>query len=186
VLGWTDAARDLQQRAAFAGRHRPQDDWPDVDDAALVRDLDEWLAPELRARRVAGRAGLEAIDMTRVLRDRLGHHRLRRLDDAVPRSLALAGGRTVPVHYDGDGGRPTVRVKVQDAFGTGVTPGSHPTAAGEAIVFELLSPAGRPVQVTADLPGFWQGSWAAVRKEMAGRYPKHAWPADPTTNAGRR
>jgi ATP-dependent helicase HrpB len=80
----------------------------------------------------------------------------------------------VPVDYSGD--RPAAEVRVQDAFGTT----AHPTVGGVPVVLSLLSPAGRPVQVTADLPGFWAGSWADVRKDMAGRYPKHAWPADPS------
>jgi ATP-dependent helicase HrpB len=83
----------------------------------------------------------------------------------------------VPVDYEGERA-PAIHVKVQELFG--VT--EHPTVAGGRVpvVVHLLSPAGRPVQVTSDLPGFWAGSWHEVRREMAGRYPKHAWPADPT------
>ena len=81
----------------------------------------------------------------------------------------------MPIDYTGE--QPTIAVRVQELFGTTV----HPTIAGGRIpiVISLLSPAGRPVQVTADLPGFWAGSWSAVRKDMAGRYPRHAWPLDP-------
>ncbi|HUR23847.1 MAG TPA: ATP-dependent helicase C-terminal domain-containing protein, partial [Acidimicrobiales bacterium] len=96
------------------------------------------------------------------------------LDRVAPATLPV-NGRRVTVDYSGP--QPTVAVRVQDLFGTAV----HPTVAGGKVpvVLQLLSPAGRPVQVTADLPGFWAGTWADVRKEMAGRYPKHSWPADP-------
>ncbi len=184
ALHWSDGARDLQHRASFAARRDARVVWPEIDDATLLATLDDWLAPELRARRAAGRADLEAVDLVRLLRNLLGHHLVRRLEEIVPRSLTLARGRTVPVQVDVEGRRPTVRVKVQDAFGTARVPGTHPTLAGEPIVFELLSPAGRPVQVTADLPGFWAGSWAGVRKDLAGRYPKHDWPVDPTAEDG--
>ncbi|MDQ3107347.1 MAG: ATP-dependent helicase HrpB, partial [Actinomycetota bacterium] len=184
ALPWTESARDLQRRNAFARRHRPVDAWADLGDAALSADLADWLTPVLTVRWASSRSDLDALDVTAILRQRLGgSHIARRLDEVVPRTLTLARGRSVAISYDP---RPTVAVRVQDAFGTGIAPGSHPTVAGEPIVFELLSPAQRPVQITADLPGFWTGSWAAVRKELAGRYPKHAWPVDPTADADRR
>jgi ATP-dependent helicase HrpB len=192
VLGWTPAARALQGRAAFAAvRHasppapdgrsgsgpahgggRAPEEWPDLSNAGLVASVDEWLVPLLG--RATGRADLEAVDMLAVLRRRLGH-RVTDLERTAPATITLAGGRQVSVDYSGD--RPAAEVRVQDAFGTTV----HPTVGGVPVVLSLLSPAGRPVQVTADLPGFWTGSWADVRKDMAGRYPKHSWPADPST-----
>lgn len=177
VLPWTEAARDLQRRVTFARRQEPSA-WPDLGDEALVRDIDEWLAPALQAGRASKRPDLDRLDLVRILRDRLGgHHRVQRLDQLVPRQLTLAAGRSATIDY-GDG-RPTVRVKVQDAFGTATTPGTHPSVAGAPVVFELLSPANRPIQITSDLPGFWTGSWHAVRKDLAGRYPKHRWPEQP-------
>ena len=146
--------------------------WPDVSDAGLLASVDEWLVPLLH--KASGRADLEAIEMSGVLRRLLGH-RVAELDRVVPAAITLAGGRQVPVDYGG--GQPAAEVRVQDAFGTT----THPTVGGVPVVLSLLSPAGRPIQVTADLPGFWQGSWADVRKDMAGRYPKHSWPADPST-----
>lgn len=181
VLPWTDAARDLQRRAAFAAvaGAAGSEDVPPLDDGALLRHLADWLEPTLRARRASTRGDLERLDVHRLLIDRLGgHHVAHHLDDLVPRRLRLARGREVAIDYVDD--RPTVRVRVQDAFGTATTPGSHPTVAGRPVVFELLSPAGRPVQVTADLPRFWTGSWLAVRKDLAGRYPKHEWPERPS------
>ncbi len=113
--------------------------------------------------------------MTTALRARLGHRLARDLERVAPSSLVVAGGRQVAMDYSGD--RPVMAVRVQDLFGTA----THPTVADGRVpvVLQLLSPAGRPIQVTADLPGFWAGTWASVRKEMAGRYPKHSWPVDP-------
>ena len=169
ILHWSDAARSLQRRVAFARRVSPQE-WPNLSDEGLLANLDEWLLPLLG--KASGRADLEAVDLASVLRRTLGH-RVADLDRMAPTSITLAGGRQVRVSYESE--QPSAEVRVQDAYGTTV----HPTAGGVPVVLSLLSPAGRPVQVTADLPGFWKGSWADVRKDMAGRYPKHSWPADP-------
>jgi ATP-dependent helicase HrpB len=171
ALHWTEKARALQARAAFA-RRTFGGEWPDLSDAALLASLDDWLAPLLAG--ATGRAGIEAVDVAGALRRQLG--RLGpELDRLAPTHLTVGGGRRVTVDYSGP--QPTMAVRVQDLYGTA----AHPTVAGGTVpvVLQLLSPAGRPVQVTADLPGFWAGTWADVRKEMAGRYPKHPWPADP-------
>ena len=172
ALRWTDKARGLQHRAAFA-RRVLGDTWPDLSDAALLATLDDWLAPLLA--RATGRADIEAVDVTAALRARLGHQLARELDRVAPARLAITSGRNVAVDYSD--GQPVMAVRVQDLFGTA----THPTVADGRVpvVLQLLSPAGRPIQVTADLPGFWAGTWAAVRKEMAGRYPKHSWPTNP-------
>ncbi|CAA9272125.1 MAG: ATP-dependent helicase HrpB [uncultured Acidimicrobiales bacterium] len=172
ALHWTDKARALQHRAAFA-RRALGDRWPDLSDAALVATLDDWLAPLLA--QATSRADIEAVDVTSALRARLGHQLARELDRVAPTNLTIASGRTVPVDYSD--GQPVMAVRVQDLFGSA----THPTVGDGKVpvVLQLLSPAGRPVQVTADLPGFWAGTWAEVRKEMAGRYPKHSWPLDP-------
>ncbi|MGI8983983.1 MAG: ATP-dependent helicase C-terminal domain-containing protein, partial [Acidimicrobiales bacterium] len=161
----------LQARACFA-RGALGERWPDLSDAALIATLDDWLAPLLAG--ATGRAGVEAVDVAGALRRRLAHL-APELDRQAPSTLTVASGRHATIDYAGP--HPTAAVRVQDLFGTAV----HPTIAGGAVpvVLQLLSPAGRPVQVTADLPGFWAGTWADVRKEMAGRYPKHPWPADP-------
>jgi ATP-dependent helicase HrpB len=175
VLGWTDAARALQQRAEFA-RRVIGPPWPDLSDAALVGALDDWLGPLLIG--ATTRAALEAVDVASVLRSRLGHRLAAELDRVAPATIALGSGRRVPVDYSGD--QPSIAARVQELFGTT----THPTVADGRVplVVRLLSPAGRPLQVTSDLPGFWTGSWASVRKEMAGRYPKHAWPLDPSAS----
>ncbi len=172
ALTWTDAARSLQRRVAFL-RRTFGDDWPDLSDEALVADLEEWLTPRLA--NAVGRAGIEAVDVTASLRARLPHRRLAELEVLAPTSVPIAASRRLRVDYGTD--PPSAAARIQDLFRVA----THPTIAGGRIplVLHLLSPAGRPVQVTADLPGFWAGSYAAVRKEMAGRYPKHRWPLDP-------
>lgn len=173
LLGWNDAARALQARIGFVRRSQPEaGEWPDLSDTALLATLDEWLVPLLG--NAVGRADLAAIDMSTVLRRMLGH-RVAELDRLAPATFTFAGGRQVPIDYSGD--QPAAAVRAQDAYGTT----THPTAGGVPILLSLLSPAGRPIQLTSDLPGFWDGSWADVRKDMAGRYPKHSWPPDPST-----
>ncbi|HEX6420403.1 MAG TPA: ATP-dependent helicase HrpB [Acidimicrobiales bacterium] len=178
ALPWTGAARSLQARVAFL-RAIFGDPWPDLSDASLRRRLDDWLAPLLAG--ATGRSDLARLDMARVLRGLVPPRLHDDLDRLAPESLAVPGGRRVPLRYgDGDPGDPPVlAVRVQQMFGATETP----TVAGGRVpvTLELLSPADRPVQVTSDLAGFWSGSWLEVRREMAGRYPKHAWPEDPAT-----
>jgi ATP-dependent helicase HrpB len=178
VLSWTDRSQQLRRRMAFAARHLG-DDWPRVDDKVLLASLDKWLVPFLH--RATSRADLAAVDMEMVLTTLLSWDQHNELDRLVPATLTTAAGRTVEIDYQRD--NPTVSVRVQDMFGTV----AHPTIAGGLpLTIELLSPADRPIQITNDLPGFWSGSWAMVRKELAGRYPKHQWPADPSTAVPKR
>ena len=172
ALAWTPGARALQGRLGFLYR-LDADRWPDVSDAALLADLDRWLAPYLVA--ATGRRDLERIDLAATLRSGLDHRSIVDLDRLAPSHVEVAGGRCFAIDYGAEGG-PAMAARVQDLFGTD----QHPSVAGGGVpvVISLLSPAGRPVQVTADLPGFWRGSWSEVRKEMAGRYPKHDWPVD--------
>jgi ATP-dependent helicase HrpB len=172
VLRHTDASTSLRQRVTFLHR-TVGEPWPDWSTERLVAAVDDWLTPYLGG--AAGRADLERIDLVPVLRSQLPWPAGAELDQLAPPSLDLPSGRSVPVDYAGD--LPDASVRVQDLFG--VT--RHPTAGGVPIRLHLLSPADRPIQVTSDLPGFWAGSWAEVRKEMAGRYPKHQWPTDPAT-----
>jgi ATP-dependent RNA helicase HrpB len=174
-LRWTPAARSLQTRAGWARRALGAD-WPDLSDPALAARAEEWLVPLLRG--ATGRAGLARVDPALPIRAALGR-RLAELDRLLPPTLKLPGGRSAPIDYRDDA--PRAAVRVQDLFGTTV----HPSVADGRvpITLELLSPAGRPIQITADLPGFWTGSWRQVRKEMAARYPRHPWPEDPTTAA---
>lgn len=182
ALGWDDNTTSFRHRVAFAAASDPTAGWPDLSDAALLTTRRDWLAPRLLAAR--GAKDLSRVSMAAVLRDLLGPPATHRLDIVAPRVVVLVGGRRLEVSYAD--GRPSARVRAQDLFGQTI----HPTVGPGRVpvVLEVLSPAGRPVQVTADLPGFWAGSWQMVRKELAGRYPKHAWPTDPAAAAvpGRR
>lgn len=166
LLPWSAGAAALRTRAAYAG--------VPLDDATLVARLDEWL-PAL----VAGKRRLDAIApgaLTDGLRTLLGWDALRQIDRLAPADFTSPAGSTHAIDYGAEAG-PTVELRVQALFGLDV----HPVV-GEArvpLVLSLTSPAGRPIQTTRDLPGFWRGSWSAVAKEMRGRYPRHPWPDDP-------
>jgi len=177
VLGWSATSIGLRQRVDFLHR-TVGEPWPDWSVDHLTASLDEWLAPYLPG--ATGRRDLERVDLAMVLRSQLPWPAGAELDQLAPSHLELPTGRSVPIDYSDD--EPGAAVRVQDLFGTTV----HPTAGGRPIVLQLLSPADRPIQITADLPGFWAGTWADVRKELAGRYPKHQWPDDPATAAPKR
>jgi ATP-dependent helicase HrpB len=185
ALPWTDRARSLQARVGFL-RAVLGEPWPDVSDAALRRQLDDWLAPVLAAAGATGRADLDRVDLVRALRGMVPAEVVGDLDRLAPAAVTVPSGRRVPLDYGhgAPGDPPVLAVRVQEMFGTRQTP----TVAGGRlpVVLHLLSPAGRPVQVTSDLAGFWSGSWQEVRKEMAGRYPKHDWPDDPAHAVSRR
>jgi ATP-dependent RNA helicase HrpB len=174
VLGWTASAIHLRERVEFLHR-TVGEPWPDWSVVTLVRTLDSWLAPYLTG--ATGRRDLEALDVATVLRSQLPWTVGADLDRIAPPQLELPTGRSVPIDYADDSPRASVRV--QDLFGLT----AHPSVGNTPIVLTLLSPADRPIQVTSDLPGFWAGTWNDVRKEMAGRYPKHRWPSDPTDPA---
>ena len=186
ALPWTDAARSLQARLRFL-HAVVGEPWPDVSDAALRRRLDEWLVPLLASTGATGRADLDRIDLVRVLRQTAPPEVAGELDRLAPSELTVPSGRRVRLDYrtaGAPGDPPVLAIRVQDMYGSSKTP----TVAGGRVpvVLHLLSPAGRPVQVTSDLAGFWAGSWREVRREMAGRYPKHDWPDDPATAESRR
>ncbi len=148
---------------------------PAMDDASLMDSLETWLLPHLAGVRSA--AGWEGFDPLPALRAMLDWPQMQALDRAAPAEFTTPLGRRVAIDYSG--GAPEVAVRLQEMFGTVV----HPVAAGQPLKVTLLSPAGRPVQTTTDLPGFWATSYADVRKDMRGRYPRHPWPEDPTVAA---
>ena len=176
-LKWTDAARQAQARIAWMRRVEGET-WPDLSDAALVAAVRDWLAPHLHGR--SRLADLAALDVTALLLDALPWDRRRALDAALPARVALPGGRSAAIDYARD--VPTLEARAQHLFGLAAMP---PLAGGRVpLQVALLSPAGRPVAVTGDLAGFWKGGWADVRRDMRGRYPKHAWPEDPAAASG--
>lgn len=176
-LAWTEAARALRVRLRWLEAAVPELALPRQDDATLAATLDEWLGPFLAGCR--GLADLARVDLAEALLARLSAEQRRALDRLAPPRLALPSGRSVPIDYGR--GEPVVAVRVQELFGMD----RHPMVLEGRVplVLELLSPAGRPIQRTRDLPGFWRGSWAEVRRVMRGRYPKHAWPEDPLSAA---
>ncbi|MGW5450378.1 ATP-dependent helicase C-terminal domain-containing protein [Nocardia sp. NPDC003979] len=179
LLRWSDDARTLRDRLAFLHRTLGAP-WPDVDDDALLAALDSWLGPELATAR--RRADLARIDAGTALRRLLPWPEAARLDDLAPERLEVPSGSRVRVDYSAD--QPVLAVKVQEIFGWTTPPA---LADGRAtLLLHLLSPAQRPVAVTADLPSFWQTGWPQVRADLRGRYPKHAWPEDPTRTPAHR
>jgi ATP-dependent helicase HrpB len=166
LLPWSHAARALRQRAAYAG-----DD--ELSDAALIERLDEWLPALVDGRRrlsdIPGSALFQALE------NLLGWEGKSRLDKEAPPHFTSPLGTAHSIDYGAEGG-PAVELRVQALFGLA----EHPMVGRTPLVLRLTSPAGRPIQTTRDLPGFWKGSWAAVAKEMRGRYPRHPWPDDPT------
>lgn len=167
-LPWSDTAQHVRARAGFAGVEA-------LSDAALVDMLDAWLAPILNGKRKLSDIGHGALQSA--LLDHLGRDAQQRLNKQAPAHFVAPGGQTHFIDYDAPGG-PTVTLRVQALFGLT----THPTIGPQKmpLILSLTSPAGRPIQTTRDLPGFWAGSWADVAKEMRGRYPRHNWPDDPT------
>ncbi|MEU6095567.1 ATP-dependent helicase HrpB [Streptomyces sp. NPDC047079] len=174
LLRWPPGALVLRQRLAFLRRHL-DDPWPDVSDEALHARVEEWLEPELsRARRHADLARIDAGQaLTRLLPWSTGD--AARLDELAPERITVPSGSAVRIDY-ADPERPVLAVKLQEMFGLQ----ESPAIAGVPVLVHLLSPAGRPVAVTADLASFWREGYRAVRAELRGRYPKHPWPEDPS------
>jgi ATP-dependent helicase HrpB len=172
-LPWSKALAQWRDRVTFLRRHEGED-WPDLSDPALAASVDKWLAPILSDKTALEQ--VEADAFANALHSLLPWNLRRRLDLDAPTHFEAPSGSRVPVDYAAEEG-PKIAIRVQELFGLD----RHPAVAGGRVplVIELLSPAHRPVQVTRDLPAFWRGSYAAVRAEMRGRYPKHPWPDDP-------
>jgi ATP-dependent helicase HrpB len=175
ALPLSKALAQWRERVMFL-RQAEGDEWPDLSDEALIESADEWLAPHL-----VGKSGLGEIGpdlLSEALRSLLPWNLQRRLDAEAPTHIEVPTGSQIPIDYGTEEG-PILAVRVQELFGLD----KHPTvAAGRVpLILHLLSPAQRPIQITRDLPGFWRGSWAAVRADMRGQYPKHPWPEDPLT-----
>ncbi|MGJ8616879.1 MAG: ATP-dependent helicase HrpB [Sulfitobacter sp.] len=159
--------------ARFLSRARLMDaGFPDFSEAHLMDTLEDWLLPHLSGLRST--ADWKRFDMLPALEARLDWDQGQALDRAAPPAFQTPLGRNVPIDYSG--AQPQISLRLQEVFG--VT--EHPMIGGQPLQMTLLSPAQRPVQVTTDLPGFWASSYADVRKDMRGRYPRHPWPEDPT------
>ena len=174
ALPWDDAARSIRARIAFVGTLEPGGGWPAMDDDALMADLEVWLGSALDG--ITRLDALGRVELGAALRERLDHDQRRRLDLLAPTHVSVPTGNARPVDYGGPDG-PVLAVRLQELFGAR----QGPSIGGGRVplLLHLLSPAGRPVQVTRDLAGFWAGSYAEVRRDLRGRYPRHPWPEDP-------
>ncbi len=177
LLTWDDTALQTRARVMFM-RGLEGEPWPDWSDACLRAALGDWLGPALD-----GAANLRGVDVSRALLGALAYELRRRLDQEAPAVFVTPANSELTIDYTGEAG-PALDVRLQELFGQD----KHPCIANgrTALTLRLLSPARRPVQTTGDLPGFWRGSYAAVRTEMRGRYPKHPWPEDPLNAAPTR
>lgn len=173
LLTLDDTVRSLQGRVAMMKAAFPEREWPDFSDGALLATLEEWLAPHIAG--VNNSKRLAQLDVAGLLRQQLDYRQQRELDQLAPTHLTVPSGSRIRLDYTAES--PVLSVKLQELFGLRETPS---IAEGRVMVLlHLLSPAGRPIQVTRDLKGFWDGAYQQVRKELKGRYPKHPWPDDP-------
>jgi ATP-dependent helicase HrpB len=174
-LPWSKAQIQLRQRVEFL-RAAGGDIWPDLTDGALANRVAEWLAPFLAGKTKLSEIGAD--DLGAALESLLPWSLKRRLDEEAPTHFEAPTGNRHAIDYEG-AGAPALHIRVQELFSLT----RHPSIANGRLplTLHLLSPAHRPIQITRDLPGFWKGSWAAVRAEMKGRYPRHPWPDDPTS-----
>ncbi|HET9047839.1 MAG TPA: ATP-dependent helicase HrpB [Chiayiivirga sp.] len=176
ALPWTESTRQWRERVRCLRLWLPEAGWPDFSDEALLADLDQWLRPSL-----VGKRRLDALseaELATALKSCVDWSQRERVDALAPSRIRVPSGMDRAIHYAHDS-EPVLAVKLQELFGLADTPR---IAEGRvALTLHLLSPAGRPLQVTRDLKGFWERTYPEVKKEMKGRYPKHPWPDDPWT-----
>jgi ATP-dependent helicase HrpB len=172
ALPWTKDLRSLQARVMFL--RRPDGEaWPDLSDTALMATLGVWLAPYLRG--ISRRGHLDRLDLAGAIRAQLDWQQQKTLDREAPTHVTVPSGSRIPIDYSGE--TPVLAVRLQEMFGLAQTPA---VAGGRVpLLLHLLSPAGRPAQVTKDLASFWAGAYRDVRRDLRGQYPKHHWPDDP-------
>jgi ATP-dependent helicase HrpB len=177
-LPWSKGLSQWRDRVMFL-RRAEGDEWPDLSDTTLGKNFD-WLAPFLAGKTALSQ--LSADEFGNALQALLPHPLPRRLEKEAPTHFTAPTGSSIPIEYSEEG--PKLAIRVQELFGLS----QHPAIANgkTPLIIELLSPAHRPVQVTRDLPSFWRGSYAAVKSEMRGRYPRHPWPDDPVQAAPTR
>ncbi|SLN26724.1 ATP-dependent RNA helicase HrpB [Roseovarius gaetbuli] len=169
-LNWSAPARRFVARVSLM--RDAGEDLPDMTDAALLDSLEEWLLPFLKGVKTA--QDWKRFEMLEALRARLSWDQMQALDRSVPGAFTTPLGRKIPIDYSGE--HPEIALRLQEMFGQT----SHPMVGRTPLRVTLLSPGHKPVQTTMDIPGFWANSYADVRKDMRGRYPKHPWPEDPT------
>ncbi|NUL37495.1 ATP-dependent helicase HrpB [Kosakonia sacchari] len=181
VLNWTPDAEQLRLRLHCAAKWLPEVDWPAVDEASLLENLEQWLLPQMSG--IRSLRELKALDLSQALQNAMPWSLRQRLDSELPAHYTVPTGSRIAIRYHEDN-PPALAVRMQEMFGEATTP---TIAQGRvALVLELLSPAQRPLQITRDLSAFWVGAYREVQKEMKGRYPKHVWPDDPANTAPTR
>ncbi len=173
ILPWNNESIQLMARFNFLAGTDTDEKWPDVSDEALLESLESWLMPHLNG--VSRISQISEADITRALTSILSWHQQRKLNALAPTHVRVPSGSLIKLDYC-KGDVPVLAVKLQEMFGCRSTP---TVAGGIPVTLHLLSPAGRPVQVTRDIIGFWTGAYSDVRKELKGRYPKHPWPDNP-------
>ncbi|WP_135228525.1 ATP-dependent helicase HrpB [Deinococcus fonticola] len=178
LLKFTPEAEQFRARVDSLRHWRPEDSWPDLIDAGLLATLEDWLGPSLTT--VRTRDDLARVNLLPALQGRLTWPQPQQLDQLAPTHLTVPSGSRVRLEYRPDGQNPILAVKLQELFGLADTPTVN--GGRTPVLLHLLSPAGRPVQVTQDLRSFWNSSYFEVRRDLRGRYPKHPWPDDPWTH----
>ncbi|SON48253.1 ATP-dependent helicase HrpB [Vibrio tapetis] len=177
VLPWNEASTALLERLRCAVNWLPEQDWPDVSKQGLLEQTERWLTPYMAG--IKNAAGLKKIDLVQALNAYLGWPLNQELDKWLPTHYTMPTGSRKRIRYQAEH-EPILSVRMQEVFGEQDSP---LIALGrKKVVLELLSPAQRPLQITQDLAGFWQGAYNEVKKEMKGRYPKHVWPDDPANH----
>ncbi|MBU1405957.1 MAG: ATP-dependent helicase HrpB [Proteobacteria bacterium] len=174
VLPWSDKARELQGRMESMRLWQPEADWPEVSDGCLLETLAQWLSPYLTGMRSLEH--LKKLDLCAILAAQLDWQQQSQLDREAPTHLTVPSGSRIKLRYI-PGEPPVLAVRLQEMFGLADTPKVCNNRV--PVLIHLLSPAQRPMQITQDLRGFWEGAYHEVKKELRGRYPKHHWPDDP-------
>lgn len=177
VLGWEETLDIWQARVLSIRKWRPEENWPDVSEDALLNTLESWLAPFLSG--IGKLSELQKLNAFEILNSILTWEQQNRLEALAPTKIQVPSDSMIKVNYSRDGAPPTMEVRLQEVFGMLETPKVN--EGRTKIVMHLLSPGFKPVQVTQDLRSFWQNTYAEVRKELRTRYPKHSWPEDPWT-----
>jgi ATP-dependent helicase HrpB len=174
ALNWTPQAVQFRIRVEFLAHLFPLEGWPDFSDEALLGGLETWLAPFLG--KINSLTEVGRVDLLQPLKAMLPREQARRLEEGAPTHLSVPSGSRISVQYTADSA-PVLAVKLQELFGLAETP---TVAWGRSpVLLHLLSPAGRPIQITGDLRNFWNTVYPEVKKELKGRYPRHPWPDDP-------
>ena len=174
LLNWTPAVETFRARVALIGETYTDENWPELSLYKLLENIDNWLLPFIGNTKNNG--DLKRIDLLAALQSLFNWQQLQRLDKLTPERLKVASGSNIRIQYNLDS-KPILAVKLQEMFGEADTP--QIVGGRISVQLHLLSPAGRPLQVTQDLRTFWNEVYPEVKKEMKGRYPKHPWPDDP-------